>query len=94
MGVVLRPPVIIRIPAFCIVFSLFVLHLDAVFQAVDPYSITGRTYPVYTCWRILLFAPQFVPANFLIRDSLFVALPSASVMCGGHVNLLSSFIPR
>ena len=94
MGVVLSPPVIIRIPEFCTVLSLFVLLLEAVLQVAAPYSITGRTYPVYICFRILLFAPQSVPASFFITASRLMALLSVSLMCVLHVSLLSSLMPR
>ena len=74
MGVVFSPPVMSHMPTFCSLVSLLLLLFAAVAHAADPYSSTGRTFPVYTCLRMLLLAPHLVPASFFMRDSRLVAL--------------------
>ena len=58
-GVVFIPPMMILIPAFCTLVSLLVLDSAAVAQADDPYSTTGLTAPVYSCWLPTLFQQAF-----------------------------------
>ena len=91
MGVVFSPPVMSRMLAFCTLASLLVLLCAAVAQAVDPYSITGRMLPMYTCLRILLLAPLLVPVSFFMRDIHRVALFSISCMWGFQVIFLVKY---
>ena len=88
MGVVFIPPVMSRSPAFCTLSKRCLLVLDATVQAVLPYSRVGLTVPVYTLRRMLLFAPQVVPASFFMMESFRVALFSTSLR-----KLSSPFVP-
>lgn len=69
-----------HMPAFCTYLSLLVLLLVASAQAIDPYSITGQMFPVYTCFTILRLAPKLVPTIFFMNASCPVTLLSASWM--------------
>ena len=70
----------ISMPAFCTLASLLVLLFAALAQAAAPYYITGRTFPVHTCFRMLLLAPHLEPASLFIGESLFLAFFSTSLI--------------
>ena len=64
------PPVMIRKPIFWTFSRRCVFVLAAVAKVGDPYSITGRTLPLYTCLRVLTSAPQVVSASFFVIPNL------------------------
>ena len=62
IGVLRILPVIIRRLLFWIVLhDVVCFDLAAVAKVGDPYSITGRALPLYTCLRVLMSAPHVVP---------------------------------
>ena len=79
----------------------FVLYLmcrllifDADDSVVDPYSRCGRIVPIYTFLNTVSAAPHWVPASFLSKANLRLALASALLMCVFQVCLLSKVFPR
>ena len=79
---------------FCTFFSRAVFVFAAVDQEFEAYSMCGRTEPVYTWVRIVLFAPHLVPPSFFITAIFLIALISMSPvdfllprLTPGHVGL-------
>ena len=63
-------------------------------RVVDPYSRCGRIVPIYTFLTTVSAAPHWVPASFLSKSNLHIALASALLMSVFQVCLLSNVIPR
>ena len=69
------------------------LVLDAAAQAELPQCRVGLTVPTYTSCRMLLLAPQDVPAKVIMIASCLVALASVSLRCEFQVSPLTSVTP-
>ena len=57
-------------------------------------SITGRTAPVYTLRRMLVFSPHDVPVSFFRRLRFVMDLAAVASMCGFHVMRVSRVAQR
>ena len=68
--------------------------MDADDSVVDPYSRCGRIVPIYTFLNTLSAAPHLVPASFLRKANLRLAIAYTLLMCVFQVCLLSKVIPR
>ena len=94
IGVVFIALVIKRRAWFCVLTRVCWLDCVVVHQALDPCSRQGITAPWYTVVRIRSFAPQLVPASFLIIASFRLALTSAVCTCCFQAMHLSKVILR
>ena len=68
--------------------------MDAEDSVVDPYYRCGRIVPIYIFLNTVSAAPHWVPASFLSKANLRLALASSLLMCVFRVCLLSKVIPR
>ena len=87
-------PVISLNAWFWTLSNVLIADFDGDDSVVDPYTGCGRFVPIYTFFNTASAAPNWVPASFLSKANLRLALAAALLMCVFQVCLLSMVIPR